>query len=132
MSLLTFKKSVLGSGFRASMLEARFNGGSGFNALCFSYSTSYMLCWTCYSRRQKKFPYSTVLLPYFIVLLPYFNLTYALLPAYFHRTLIVLLPHPLTYCNRTTAVLSPYSNTTIIDWYVCSRIFMGTENNAGE
>ena len=69
-----------------------------------------------YSRRQKKFPYSTVLLPYLTVLLMYFNRTYALLPAYFCRTLIVLLPHPLTYCNRTTAILSPYRDTTIKDW----------------
>ena len=65
---------------------------------------------------KKKFPYSTVRLPYLTVLLPFFNRTYALLPAYFRRTLIVLLPHPLTYFNRTTSVLSPYRDTTIIDW----------------
>ena len=40
-----------------------------------------------YSRRKKKFPYSTVLLPYLTVLLPFFNRTYALLPAYFRRTI---------------------------------------------
>ena len=65
---------------------------------------------------KKKFPYSTVLLPYLTVLLPFFNHTYALLPAYFRHTLIILLPHPLTYFNRTTSVLSLYRNTTIIDW----------------
>ena len=62
---------------------------------------------------KKKFPYSTVLLPYLTVLLPFFNRTYALLPAYFRRTLIVLLPHPLTYFNRTTSVLSPSRDTTV-------------------
>ena len=44
------------------------------------------------------------------------DLGHALLPAYFRRTLIVLLPHLLTYYNRTTAVLSPYHDTTIKDW----------------
>ena len=57
---------------------------------------------------KKKFLYSTVLLLYLAVLLPYFSRTYALLSTYFRRSLIVLLPHPLTYCNCTTAVLSPY------------------------
>ena len=85
-----------------------------------------------YSKRQKKCPHSTVSLPYLTVLLPYFNRTYALLPAYFRCTLIVLLPHLLMYCNRTTAVLSPYHETTIKDWWACSRIYMGTEDNAGE
>ena len=81
--------------------------------------TSYLtdLCgWIATVGAKKKFPYSTVLLPYLTVLLPFLNRTYALLPAYLCRTLIVLLPHPLTYFNRTTSVLSPYRDTTIIDW----------------
>ena len=53
---------------------------------------------------QKKFLYSTVLLPYLTVLLLYFDRTCALFTAYFRRTLIVLLPHLETYCNRTPAV----------------------------
>ena len=57
---------------------------------------------------KKKFPYGTLLLPYLTVLESYFDRTRALLFTYFRRTLTVLLPHPLTHCNRTTAVLSPY------------------------
>ena len=82
------------------------------NTVC---TVSHLLCSPTVGAK-KKFPYSTVLLPYLTVLLPFFNRTYALLPTYFRRTLIVLLPHPLTYFNRTTSVLSPYRDTTIIDW----------------
>ena len=53
--------------------------------------------------------FRTVLYCYHTLLYFYHILRmYALLSVYFRRTLIVLLPHPLMYCNCTTAVLSPY------------------------